>query len=140
VNTHIDIRRIARIVGIAVIVAVVLTVVIPAFWHWRQPLLKDGSKLVAAVQAFAADRRSHGQPLPSSISLRELVRDGYIAADDVPAFDGMEATLSLTADETYPQEPLMTIRFPRDGGGMVVLSDGSVQQVTSRRLRDMTRH
>ena len=139
-STHLHIRGIARIVGVAVAVAVVLAIVLPAYWQWRQPVLKDGSKLVAAVQAFAADRRAHGQPLPSSVSLRELVRDGFISADDVHAFDGMEATLSMTADEKYPQAPLMTVRFQRGGGGIVVLGDGSVQQVTSARLRDMGQH
>ena len=54
--------------------------------------------------AFSRDLTARGQPLPPTVSLRELVSGGYIAAADLRAFDGMDVTISLTADEARPRE------------------------------------
>src|SRR5262249_55665590 len=99
-----------------------------AYWQRQQAVLQDPSKIVAAVQAFSRDQPAHGRALPASVSLRELVKGGYVAADDVRAFDGMDVTISLTADETRPQEILIRVRLP-DGSVIAALGDGSAQQL-----------
>src|SRR5919108_6464810 len=96
-------RRFLVILASALAVAVVVCVAITTYWQHRQPLFNDASKLISAMQAFSRDLTARGQPLPSSVSLRELVSGGYIAASDGRAFDGMDVTISLTADKTRPQ-------------------------------------
>ncbi len=76
--------------------------------------------------AFSRDLTARGQPLPPTVSLRELVSGGYIAAADLRAFDGMDVTISLTADEARPQEILIRVRMP-DGSVTALLADGSIQ-------------
>lgn len=58
------------------------------------------------------------------MSLRELVRGGYVAANDVRAFDGMDVIISLAADETRPQDILIRVRMP-DGSVIAAFADGS---------------
>jgi len=91
-------------------------------------VLKDAAKLVAAVRAFSRDKTAAGQALPTSVSLRELIGGGYIAASEVRAFDGMEVAISLAVDETRPQEILIRVRLP-DGRVIASLADGSAQQL-----------
>ena len=112
-------RRLLAFLASAIAIVISASVILTTYWHRKQPVFKDAPKLVSAIQAFKRDLTAHGQPLPASVSLRELITGGYIAASDVRALDGMEVTISLSADETHPQEILMRVRLP----------DGSVQQL-----------
>jgi len=76
--------------------------------------------------AFSRDLIACGQPLPPTVSLRELVSGAYIAAGDLRAFDGMDVPISLTAGEARPREILIRVRMP-DGRVAALLADGSVQ-------------
>ncbi len=111
---------------IAVAVAVCLALI--AYWKRPVPILNDASKLISAVRAYSLDKAKKGQPVPDTMPLTELVKGGFIAAEDVRAFDGMEVTFYLTIDATNPQEVLIRVRLP-DGGQMVMLADGSVKQL-----------
>jgi hypothetical protein len=93
----------------------------------RSPTL-DTSKVIAALQAFSREHVKGGQPLPATVSLRDLIARHYLTAADVRAFDGMEVTFSLTADETRPQQILIEARLP-DGSRIASLADGSAQQL-----------
>ncbi len=121
-------RRLLALAGSLIAVAVIVCVALTSYWQRQQPVLKDASKLVAAVQAFSRDRTAAGQALPASVSLRELIGSGYVAASDMQAFDGMEVTISLTADETRSQEILIRVRLP-DGSVIAAMVDGSAHQL-----------
>jgi len=88
----------------------------------------DGPAIVAAAHAYTADLRARGQPVPHSILLEQLVTLHYLKPDQIAAFHGLEATLSLTTDDRYPQAVLMRVHMP-DGTDLVLLGDGSAQQV-----------
>ncbi|MGA3164011.1 MAG: hypothetical protein ABSD77_07445 [Verrucomicrobiota bacterium] len=124
-------RRLILIASLLVIVAIVICVALVSYWEHSQPKFKDAPKLAAAVQAFSRDRAAHGQPLPTSVSLHELVGGGYIATNDVRAFDGMDVTISLDAGDAYPQSILIHVRMP-DGTEIAAMADGSVQQLPKR--------
>ena len=128
IRTRMNTRRLTALAGLLVAVGITVCVALTSFWQRQQPVLKDPSKLVAAVQAFSRDKTEAGQALPASVSLRELISGGYIAASEVRAFDGMEVTLSLTADETKPQNILIRVRLP-DGSVIAQFADGSVHQL-----------
>src|SRR5262245_39071986 len=118
-------RLIASIIA-AIAAALIAIMAFITYWQWKQPEFKAGLKLISAVQAFSRDATSGGLPLPATVSLTELIGGGYIAASDARAFDGIELTISLTADESLPQEIFIRARLP-DGSLMAVLADGSVQ-------------
>jgi hypothetical protein len=119
-------RRFIVYVASAIAVAIIVCVTLTTCWQRKQPSFKDAPKLVAAIQAFSGDLTVRGQSLPATVSLRELVSGGYIAASDVRAFDGMDVTISLTSDESHPQEILIRVRLP-DGSVTAAMADGSVQ-------------
>jgi len=107
--------------GVAAIVSVALT----AYWQRQQPIFKDAPKLIAAMNAYASDIVARGRPLPSTVTLRELIAGGYISASEVRAFDGMDVTLSPSTEQTRPQDVLIRVRLP-DGSVTALLVDGSV--------------
>ena len=121
------IRRLIFIVCSLVVAAAVVCAVLVFHWQHSQPVFKDAPKLAAAVQAFSRDQAARGQPLPASVSLHELVSGGYIATNDVHAFDGMDVTISLASD-AYPQSILIHVRMS-DGTEIAAMADGSVQQL-----------
>ena len=122
------IRRLIIIAGSLVVVAIVICVALVSHWQRSQPAFKDAPKLVAAAQAFSRDQAAHGRPVPASVSLHELTSGGYIATNDVRAFDGMDVTVSLAASDAYPQSVLIHVRMS-DGTEIAAMADGSVQQL-----------
>jgi hypothetical protein len=88
----------------------------------------DAGKITAAIHAYSSKMKSENQPLPPTISLKELIAKDFLKHEDVSAFDGWNVTVSLTADEAYPQSILMTATSSK-GDKMLVMADGSVQQI-----------
>jgi len=119
-------RRLIVFLASAIAVAVVVCVVLTTYWQRKQPVFRDAPKLMSAMQAYSRDLSARGQPLPATVSLRELVSGGYISASAVHAFDGMDVTITLKADEADPQAILMRARLP-DGSVTALMADGSVQ-------------
>ena len=120
-------RRFTVIIVSVVLTAVGVCFALVAHWQRSQPVFKDAPKLISAAHAFSRDQVARGNPVPVSVSLRELVSGGYIATNDVRAFDGMEVTISLV-NEADPQAVLIRVRLP-DGTQVVAMADGSVQQL-----------
>lgn len=87
----------------------------------------NGAKLIKALRSYSLDLRARGVPAPTTVSLQELIDRNLIQAADVSAFQGMDLQIHLTADETRPSDVLAQAHLP-DGGELVVLADGSVQQ------------
>ncbi len=96
------------------------------YWNHELPKFTDPAKLINAMQAYTRDLAARGQVLPPTVTLRELLAGGYIATNDVRAFEGMEVTISTAPDPTDPQAPLIRVRLP-DGTMNVFMGDGSVQ-------------
>lgn len=91
----------------------------------------DAEKITIAVQTYVQYLKQNGLPVPQSVKLQNLVHKGLLRQEDVSGFDGVDVTIYLTMDETNPSQVLMRARFP-DGSQEVVLSDGSVQQVSNK--------
>ena len=119
------VRRLIGIASLLVVAAVVICVALSSYWERAQPTFKNAPKLVAAAQAFSRDQKARGQPLPTSVSLRELVNGGYIATNDFHEFDGMDVTFSL-ASEMDPQTVLIHVRMS-DGTKIGVMGDASIR-------------
>ena len=122
------IRRLIVITGLLVVVAALASVALISHWQHSQPTFKSLPKLVTALKSYSRDHVSRGQPLPSSVTLRDLVTGGYISTEDVRAFDGMDVTIYPTSD-AEPQAILVRVRMS-DGSQFVATADGSVQGVS----------
>ncbi len=120
-----------------VVAALALLVGAPSAMYWlhRRSRPVDPKPIVKAIQAFCRDQRTAGKAVPENIALRDLVAAGYLEASDVRAFDGIEVSISTTADEKgdeiRPQSVLIRARLP-DGTEVLGLGDGSAAQVTGK--------
>jgi hypothetical protein len=128
VEAPIKLRHLAVLLGLGIALLALLSFVLESYWERKQPVFQDAPKLVRALQAYSRDRFVHGQGLPSAVSLSDLVVGRYLTTNEVRAFDGIEVTISTTANSTNAQGILIHARLP-DGTSVELLGDGSVQML-----------
>jgi hypothetical protein len=129
VGAHMKVRRLVIFIVLAIAVAAMVGAFVTAHWERKQPVFTEAPKLLGAMRAFSDDLKRKGRPLPSTVSLSDLVSGGYLATNDVRAFEGMDVAISLAASEDYPSSILMSARLP-DGSVTALLADGSVAQMS----------
>jgi hypothetical protein len=128
-------QRLLILAGASIAALVILSLVVPAYWEHRQRPFLNGHKLIAALRAFARDQGAGGRRLPPEVSLQDLLRGGYLATNEVGAFEGMDLTFNTQADDSNPQMILAHARTP-DGQFICLLADGSVQQLSRKRYEE----
>lgn len=106
-----------------------------ACWQWKKPLFQNGPKLVAALHAFSRDEIQHGRALPLEISLGDLVSRGYLSTNDVISFGTMEVIFYTKQEENQPQSVLASVDSGKEEC-TCLLADGSVQQISRKRLQE----
>jgi hypothetical protein len=121
------IRRFIIIAGVLLVVAALASTALILHWQHSQSVVRF-HELASAVQSYSRDHISRGQPLPASVTLRDLVSGGYIPTKDVRAFDGLDVAFYPTVSDSDPQAVLVRVRMS-DGSQIVALSDGSIQQL-----------
>ena len=131
-------RRLVILLACGAALAALITLATSAFWEHQKPLFQNGPKLVAALHRFCNDQMLHGRAVPLEISLHELVSNGYVTADDVTAFGGMEVSFFTRYDESRPQCILASVPAGRDDF-TCLLVDGSVTQLSRRSLEEYRR-
>jgi hypothetical protein len=121
-----------RRITIAIAAAVALMVaagLVYVFLVSKEPSARfNGAVIVAAARAYTRDLQDRKQPVPKSVTLEDLVAHHFLKPEEIAAFRGMSATIMLTSSESNPQTVLMRVHIP-DGGDIVLLGNGSVQQV-----------
>jgi hypothetical protein len=88
----------------------------------------NGAAIVAAASTYTRDLQARKQPIPSSVTLDDLATQHYLNPGDIAAFRGLKATVALRSEGNDPRAVLMQVHFP-DGSDVVLLGDGTVQQV-----------
>lgn len=88
----------------------------------------DGARVLKALGQYQEDLRREGKEVPGAVSLRDLVARGLLTEDDVSVFAGVDVVLSLSVEESRPQDILARAQLP-GGDEVLALADGSVQQV-----------
>ncbi|MBM3836121.1 MAG: hypothetical protein FJ403_23235 [Verrucomicrobia bacterium] len=88
----------------------------------------DGQKLLAAVRTYASTMRAAGAEVPAEVSIETLIARSLLQREDVSAFNGLDVTIALEADETKPSQLLVRVRTS-NGQELALLGDGSVQQL-----------
>lgn len=86
--------------------------VMTVYWDMQQPKPQDYARLVKAMQKFSRDNIAAGQAPSASVSLQELVSNGYVSVDDVKVFSGMDVSLSVNGDVNRAQDIVIRVRFP----------------------------
>ena len=88
----------------------------------------NGAAIVAAAHDYTRDLQARKQPIPKSVTLEDLVALHFLKPEEIAAFRGANATVMLTGEGHGAQTVVMRVHFP-DGSDIVLLADGSVQQV-----------
>ena len=115
----------------------VLAMLAALVWFASRPAPQvNGTLIVNALAKYANDLRSRREPMPESVTLDTLVRGGYLRADEMKGFEGVELIFHREALDTMPQSILVEARLP-DGSVEAVLADGSVQQFSPQSWRDL---
>jgi hypothetical protein len=97
---------------------------VSSFWIVPQPL--DPIQVRDAIDAFCRERSALGYPLPQTITLSQLVKDGYLHAEAIRGVGSAEVTFSLRPDTRNPGSVLIEARLP-DGSRIGALANGSIQ-------------
>lgn len=132
------IRLILSLAGAGLATVILIVAVATSYWTHHQIPFQNLPQLIAGLQSFARDHSAHGQTLPPEISLQDLIRGGYLSANDVRAFEGMDVVFSTQADDTQPDSIVARART-QDGQYICALADGSVQQFSESRYQEMLR-
>lgn len=112
-------------ISIAVAVMTGLIVVAAAgylFLGSSSPSPVNGFMIIAAAHNYTHALVQRHVLVPQSVPLQTLVDQGLLKPDDIGAFQGLEATIFLTAPTNGPPV-LMRVRMP-DGTDYVLLADG----------------
>jgi hypothetical protein len=120
-------KRMAIAIGAAAAIMVAAGLIYLLAVGDTPPAKIDGLKFVAAAGAYTRDLIAHKQPIPKSVSLKELVAHGFLKAADVAPFQGLDATLVLVSDSSDPRNVLMRVHMS-DGEDFVLLGDGSAHE------------
>ena len=118
-------KRILSIVAVVAVVMIVASIINSSFTPPRIPSRVNALAILAAAQSYAVDLRLHGQVVPATVALHDLMAKGLLRPDDVSGFSGMDVSVSLTANASQPHDVLMRVRM-QDGSQIVVWTDGSV--------------
>lgn len=122
----------AKRISIAVAVLtglVLLAAAIYAFLGVSSTPPINGLKIIAAAHAYTQALRLSHVPVPHTVSLQSLVNQKLLLPADLGPFQGMDGSISLTADpKEGAQAVLMRVHMP-DGADLVLLADGSAQEV-----------
>jgi hypothetical protein len=122
------VKRMALAIGAAVVIMVTGGIIYLLRADDASSAKIDGLKIVAAANAYTRGLVASKQPIPKTVPLNELLTHGYLKPADVAAFQGLDATLVLASDDTYPRNVLMRVHMP-DGTDFVLLGDGSAQEI-----------
>lgn len=120
-------KRMAVAIGAAVAIMVAVGLLYLLIAEDSAPGKIDGLKIVAAGSAYTRALIASKLPVPKTVSLDELLTRGYLKPADVAPFQGLDATLVLTADASNPQRVLMRVHM-QDGTDLVLTGDGALQQ------------
>jgi hypothetical protein len=82
-------------------------------------------RLELAVQGYIHDNKNKGGSLPATVSLQNLVSNGYLREQDIKGLESSDAAVFLEVDETQPNAVRMRVRS-RWGTDIGLMIDGTV--------------
>ncbi|MCD8534461.1 MAG: hypothetical protein LR011_06635 [Verrucomicrobia bacterium] len=86
--------------------------------------------IMSALQALAHEQMNSDEQTPGEVRVSTLIERGYLTADDVRPFKGMDLRFPTLIDaSTKPGAILAYVHTP-DDHFICALMDGSVQQMT----------
>jgi len=94
-----------------------------------RPSFAEAARFISVLHRFSQDQVQRGQEPPASVQVDELISAGYITAKDARHFAGADISFSAGASDSNPRKVLISLKL-RDGRWVMLLGDGSVQQLS----------
>ena len=117
----------------AAILAVAALIAIQVMFEFKEQKKTGGMNvpnIMSALQALAHEQMNSNHQMPGEVPLSTLIERGYLTADDVRPFKGMDLRFPTQIDtSTKPGAILAYVRTP-DDYFICALMDGSIQQLT----------
>ena len=88
-------------------------------------------RIASAARNFGRDRKTTNGLVAKGVSLQELVSTGYLRGEEYQRFTRSRMVFYRSADDRSPQTVVAACEL--SDGVVVLLSDGSIQQVTRDR-------
>lgn len=88
---------------------------------------------MSALADLAHEQMNSDHQMPCEVPLSTLLERGYLTADDVGPFKGMDFRFLTQIDMSKPCEILVYVHIPEDHF-ICAMKDGSVQQMTRSRF------
>lgn len=128
-------RRLLVFLASGVALVALIIAAASAYWERKNPMLQSAPRLTTALRSFSRDEILRGRAIPAEISMLDLISRGYLATNDLAAFDGKDVVFFTVYNETSPQSILASIPAGKDEF-TCLLTDGSVQQFSAQWLRE----
>jgi hypothetical protein len=119
-------------IAVAGATGLILVVALAFTFIGARPEPVNAPAIVAAAQAYTHALRLQKLPVPSTVSLQELIDRHFLRPKDAGSLAGMDAAISLTAGKVTPRTPLILVHN-KDGTDLVLLADGSTQELNGKR-------
>ena len=87
-------------------------------------------QLDGAVQTYVHSQKPGNNVAPTAVSLRELVSRGYLHSNDFPGLLDRDVSISLNADDRYPQAIWVRVHTA-NGRDIVEMRDGQIRTIPS---------
>ena len=95
---------------------------------WNRPEPIDPVQIREAIYKFYRERMDFGFAAPPTVTLGELVKQGYLRPEAVRGFGSTEVTFSLKPDAQNSGSIRIEARLP-DGSRIGAFANGSIQQL-----------
>ena len=127
-------KRLIILGVLAVLVIAIIFCIVPNYRRHQtikalQNLYLYRDQMDSAVKSFVRSRKASNSVVPDMASLRELVSGGFLSAKDIRGLEGRDVTVSLTAEDTYPNMIWIRVRMA-NGRDIVETRDGSIQTMS----------
>ena len=113
----------------AVTLLIVMLIYSPRIVQDDRPSFRT-EELMEAITKFARESRERGEPVPTTVTLRDLNKLGYVSEQNLGAFQGMTVVFHRDGSEIRPGSILVTTWRP-GGDFLVALGDGSVRTLST---------
>jgi hypothetical protein len=104
--------RVLTVVAVFLLLAIAVWVGLTTHWNMKQPTSGDFAILVKAIEKLAQRRAAVGQPAPATMTLPELVAQGYVSAAQAAVFEDIDITIALSGDVNGTHTVLIRLRLP----------------------------
>jgi hypothetical protein len=119
--------------------AIALACIVYFFYPNRPSGSLNAARILAARQVYVANLKAKRVPVPPTVSVQELINRQLLTPSDVSGFTARDVTVSLASENRWSPDTVLIRARLADGSQVVLLGNGSIQQLTADRASELDR-